>query len=478
VNKTITVTDTYSGILGTLTGTDSAPFTSHAYPYSRTVTAPAATCTTYNNTATITETGQSSSQSVKVCGASNLTATKTAIPSYTPGITKKLNGSSTLESGGSSTLNYTITATETGWQVTGNITVINPNNWEAVSVNLSDALAGATCTISGGSPQTVPAGGQISPAYKCTFGSAPAASGTNTASVTWNGATYYTPGSSVSPTANYAFASLVVTDQFNGGTTKTLGTITVPAASTTYTDSYTVTPAPGSCTTYTNIATGTEQTTPPTVVTAKASATACNTKTGALTMGFWQGPVGQGVINGSPASGGNCAVAYYIESTYGGGKGPFSDAPLTAAAAPAAPCSNFANYVGNVVNAAVSSGGGGLMLKGQMLATALTVYFNGSPTVQAQGTIATLGPTWILLDPIKGTEDVRTAFSKYNMNSPHLWGEQVSTMLTDASAIWVASGCTATKGTCTSNPYGSKTIMVYASDAFAYINQSQANIAP
>ena len=50
-------------------------------------------------------------------------------------------------------------------------------------------------------------------------------------------------------------------------------------------------------------------------------------------------------------------------------------------------------------------------------------------------------------------------------------------MLADASALWSASGCSATKGICTATPYSSKTIMVYASDAFAYINQGQANIS-
>src|SRR5205085_10223545 len=53
----------------------------HSFPTRRssdlTVIAPAATCSTFPNTATIVEASQNASQSVKVCGASDLTVTKT-----------------------------------------------------------------------------------------------------------------------------------------------------------------------------------------------------------------------------------------------------------------------------------------------------------------------------------------------------------------------------------------------------------------
>jgi hypothetical protein len=72
VNKTITVTDTFNGgtptTLGTLTATDSQPFASAVYKYSRTINIPADGCLSYPNTAKIVETGQSASQSVTVCG--------------------------------------------------------------------------------------------------------------------------------------------------------------------------------------------------------------------------------------------------------------------------------------------------------------------------------------------------------------------------------------------------------------------------
>jgi hypothetical protein len=68
VNKTITVTDSYGGPLGTVTGTDppAAP-ASATFTYSRTINV-VPNCVDYPNTATINETRQSSSAKVTVCG--------------------------------------------------------------------------------------------------------------------------------------------------------------------------------------------------------------------------------------------------------------------------------------------------------------------------------------------------------------------------------------------------------------------------
>ena len=66
------VTDTFNGVtttLGTLTGTTSA-YAYHTYTYSHTISVPATGCKSYTNTATtgLTGAGQSSSQTVQVCG--------------------------------------------------------------------------------------------------------------------------------------------------------------------------------------------------------------------------------------------------------------------------------------------------------------------------------------------------------------------------------------------------------------------------
>ena len=76
VNQTITVTDCFNSpcppgtltTLGTLTGTTTQPFASATFTYSHTVpNAAPGTCASYPNTATITQTGQNSSQNVTVC---------------------------------------------------------------------------------------------------------------------------------------------------------------------------------------------------------------------------------------------------------------------------------------------------------------------------------------------------------------------------------------------------------------------------
>jgi len=161
-------------------------------------------------------------------------------------------------------------------------------------VNLADALSvsGATCTISGGPSQTVLKSSSITPAYTCSFTSAPSASsGTNTATASWSAGTYFTPSGSALGTANYTFAPLTVTDTFKG----TLGTVTNPSGSTAFTYSRTVTNAAGGqCQSYPN--TATINTTPN--QSSSQTVTVCNTASGALTMGYWQNKNGQGIISG------------------------------------------------------------------------------------------------------------------------------------------------------------------------------------
>ncbi len=97
-NKTVTVTDTFNNTtttLGTLTATDSSPFTSQSYSYSRTITVPQFGCVTYTNTASLVEAKKSSNRTVKVCGPANTGAMNI-------GFWQSTNGQSII-SGGSST---------------------------------------------------------------------------------------------------------------------------------------------------------------------------------------------------------------------------------------------------------------------------------------------------------------------------------------------------------------------------------------
>src|SRR5207249_11586575 len=138
------------------------------------------------------------------------------------------------QAGGSATFTYTVNVTESGWRVSGNITVNNPNDWEDISASVGDAVTNANCTITGAA-QTVLRSSSASWPYSCTFTSVPsAASGTNSANATWNSTASFTPGgSAASGPVGFTFGSLTVIDNFNG-TTTTLGTIAAPTAPTTY----------------------------------------------------------------------------------------------------------------------------------------------------------------------------------------------------------------------------------------------------
>src|SRR5205823_3577280 len=130
--------------------------------------------------------------------------------------------------GGTATFNYTVKVTTGGWKVSGNITVTNPNDWEAITADVTDALSdsGGSCSVTGGTGVSVPASGFVTLPYSCSFSLVPtASSGTNTGTATWTGGS--TPHSSSNGTASYAFSSLTVQDTFNGVTT-TLGTVSVP----------------------------------------------------------------------------------------------------------------------------------------------------------------------------------------------------------------------------------------------------------
>ncbi len=82
-NKTIHVTNSFKGALGTVTATDTAPFASASFTYKRTtLLAWSGKCTKYDNTATITETDQSADETVEVCVGKDLTVSKTAAGTF------------------------------------------------------------------------------------------------------------------------------------------------------------------------------------------------------------------------------------------------------------------------------------------------------------------------------------------------------------------------------------------------------------
>src|SRR5207237_1439741 len=151
------------------------------------------------------------------------------------------------------------------------------------------------------------------------------------------------------------------TDSYAGS----LGTVTAtdaqPFASHAFAYSRTVNVPTNDCVKYTNTATIVE-----TGQSADKTVEVCGpAKTGALTMGFWQNKNGQAIIAGQAATG-VCPSATWLR-TYK----PFQDLSATAT------CAQVATYVTNVIKAANASGAAmNAMLKGQMLATALDVYFS------------------------------------------------------------------------------------------------------
>ena len=128
-----------------------------------------------------------------------LSVSKTAEPAfnraYTWTVQKVVTSASkaTVDKGGTATFTYAVTATkgpavDSGWTVRGAITVGNPG--PAVDATVSDAVAGATCTVGGGSASTVvavPQGGTVSVPYSCAYAAKPPynVQQTNTATISW-----------------------------------------------------------------------------------------------------------------------------------------------------------------------------------------------------------------------------------------------------------------------------------------------------
>jgi hypothetical protein len=394
VDGKVTVTDTLGATLGTVNYNDANNPTTFTYPI--TFTDRAGTCTTHNNTATFTTntsgTTGSASQSVQVCVGADLTVSKNAAPSftrtYTWGIAKTATPTLIEQAGGgTASASYSVSVNETGftdsgWQVSGHITVTNPNDWEAVTANVTDAIDnGGACTVynSAGSVDptnaTIPKSGTVTFPYTCSFGSNPS-SGTNTATAAWDPGAAFTSDGSANGTAGYAFGAptttvnktITVKDTFNNGTPTTLGTPaatdTQPFTSQPYNYTHTLNVPSSNCVTYPNTASIVE-----TGQKAGASVEACGpAKTGALTMGYWQNKNGQGIITGGASTAGVCNSATWLRQY-----APFQDLSATAT------CAQVATYVNNAIKAANASGAAmNAMLKAQTLATGLDVYFSDS----------------------------------------------------------------------------------------------------
>src|SRR5439155_26544630 len=135
---------------------------SGSFTYSHTYTDSAGTCTKHDNTATFTtdttSTHGSASQEVTVCVGADLTVSKTAATAFTRTfgwtIAKDVDKTTIkVASGGSATFNYTVNVshdngTDSAWTTAGTITLSNPNDWEAITAKVADAISnGGNCTV-------------------------------------------------------------------------------------------------------------------------------------------------------------------------------------------------------------------------------------------------------------------------------------------------------------------------------------------
>jgi hypothetical protein len=380
--------------------------------------------------------------------ANDLTVSKTAKPTFTrefPWTIRKtacLDGTSgttcatsKTNTSGVAKFNYVVTVTkdagaDTGWDVTGVITVTNPNDFDVSGVTVTDQITylhdavatpdpSADCAItaaddgsgsvaSDGTNQTIPANGAIDYTYDCPFTAVPAAtSETNTASASWPSIDSPNTSASFDVAVNWTTPTTVI---HNKVTVSDVITSTVPSTlpsgfivgnpdpstglpdgtteidkTTTYNYSRTLT-APHGCLTVNNQATFNVTDPEDTGLdkddsgSATATAQVCRVPvtTGALTMGFWQNKNGQTIIN--KYGGTNCAAV----KTWLAQFNPFKDDSSVTSCGNAGSTSNstMVGYVYNIIKAATCSGPTAApcdkMLRAQMLATSLDVYFSAS----------------------------------------------------------------------------------------------------
>jgi hypothetical protein len=307
---------------------------------------------------------------------------------YTWSIGKGVDNTKITKLNGTATFNYTITVTNTGFSdgnytVGGKITVFNPNANDdgsvvPVTATVTDSINdAATCSVTGGVDASM-ANAANDFAYSCGYSAAPSAlTETNTANVAWgdqqltiDGASgpdqFLNAGSDNFP-IDFTFAlggsideCVAVNDSFAGS----LGNVCVGDANPKKIYYSRTVDVPGhGCVSYDNTATFTTNDLGGTG-SASQSVQVCRTtpNTGALTMGFWQNSNGQKIINGANQA----ALGAWLRAFH-----PFSNAPSSA----------LASYVSGIIKAATctsSSKTCNSMLRAQMLAAALDVYFSDS----------------------------------------------------------------------------------------------------
>jgi|tagenome__1003787_1003787.scaffolds.fasta_scaffold20967540_2 hypothetical protein len=359
--------------------------------------------------------------------------------------------------GGNATFNYTVTATRDGGtisdvKVTGTISVFNPNldDTDATvpvgGVNVTDTLSdGTQCTVSDGSDVTLSAA-KTEFAYSCDLGALPQGELDNTVTVTWADQFLDNGSTMDAGHADFTFKSIAfgetkidecvnVADSWAGP----LGTACLGDANPrSFTYSRTIAVPQYGCQSYDNTATFTAIDTGATG-SASQTVTVCGpAKTGALTIGFWQNKNGQGIITGGAAVSGVCKSGTWLRQY-----SPFQDLSATAT------CAQVGTYATNGIKAANASGAAmNAMLKAQMLATALDVYFSdpglGANKINAPAPIGGVAIDLTLIcKTIDGSGGTATCGGVYQNTSGAFGGatsRTVAQLLADAAGQSNAGG--------------------------------------
>jgi hypothetical protein len=315
---------------------------------------------------------------------------------FTWDIEKNVDQTLVQQIGGTATFTYTVHVTHDegtigNIQVTGTITVFNPNPANVTGADVTDTLSDNTvCPVTDGSNATL-APGDNEFAYTCSLSALPQGQLDNTAEVAWSaqdvGGLPLAGGSADFTFPNISFANTnvddctTVTDPVPAGGTSTdnpfvpsgvevcvggtgdggAGTGALKGFTFVYHTNYPV-PANG-CMSYTNIAaestSGNNSS-----VTVRVCGPA---RTGALTIGFWKNTNGNGLISNYCAPASKTSLATYL-SSLGAGSGPFTGAAGKS-------CNQLVTYVNGIIQGATATNMN-IMLRAQMLATALDVYFS------------------------------------------------------------------------------------------------------
>jgi hypothetical protein len=325
---------------------------------------------------------------------------------------------------GTVTANYKVTLshnspTPENVTVTGTINVFNPNDNDFSGVDVTDVLSdGTVCTVTGGNDASVEPGDNYFD-YSCSLATRPEAQLDNTATATWPDQSegQFTPGDA----ASFTFTSIDfepptkfdecvdVSDLFDSNDpldAENLGEVCAGDEDLTFEYPRNLAVPETGCYSYDNTATyvSTDEGETPETGSDSASVQVCRTfaDTGARTMGFWQNKNGQGIIKGGPSTAGTCNVTTWLRQW-----NPYKD--LTANS-----CADAARYVLGVVKAAEASGASmNKMLKAQMLATSLDVYYTGpGKYVGAQKFLpsAAIGPVVIDLNHVCANPSTCSSF--------------------------------------------------------------------